>query len=76
MLWLAPRKPGTGSSRLNISRAERAIAAGKKDGSWQALDAVEAPMTPDDLIAALAAHAPAAENFDRFPRSAKRAILA
>jgi uncharacterized protein YdeI (YjbR/CyaY-like superfamily) len=54
MLWYAPRKAGSGWSRLNKERVARAIsshrmaAAGlarvneaKKDGSWAALDAVE-----------------------------------
>ena len=33
MLWFAPRRPGTGWSKIE---------AAKKDGSWNALDAVEA----------------------------------
>jgi uncharacterized protein YdeI (YjbR/CyaY-like superfamily) len=55
MLWFAPRKPGSGWSRLNKERVERMMAAGlmtpaglekveaaKQDGSWNALDAIEA----------------------------------
>ncbi len=88
MLWLAPRKAGAGWSRLNKARAEHAIASGKmtpaglakiesakKDGSWSALDDVEALTLPPDLIDALALHAEAAAHFDAFPRSVKRAIL-
>ena len=88
MIWFAPRKPGTGWSRINKDRIERLIAAGKmsraglekieaakKDGSWFALDAVEDLEIPEDLAEALADHPPAAEYFDGFPRSVKRAIL-
>lgn len=88
MLWLAPRKGGTGWSRINKARIERAIAAGrmaeaglakveaaKKDGSWNALDSVEALELPPDLVSALDDNAPARDNFERFPRSVKRGIL-
>jgi uncharacterized protein YdeI (YjbR/CyaY-like superfamily) len=88
MLWFAPRKPRTGWSRLNKQRVERQLAAGlmapagqakieaaQQDGSWAALDAVEALEIPPDLAAALAEYASAAEHFNAFPRSAKRAIL-
>jgi uncharacterized protein YdeI (YjbR/CyaY-like superfamily) len=88
MLWFAPRKPRTGWSKPNKLRIERAIAAGlmtaaglakiaaaKQDGSWEKLDAVENLEIPEDLAVALAAHPPAAENFEAFPRSAKRGIL-
>jgi uncharacterized protein YdeI (YjbR/CyaY-like superfamily) len=88
MLWMAPRKPRTGWSRPNKERLERLIAAGlmapagaakvaaaQADGSWSALDAVEALEVPDDLAAALAGYAAARTNFDAFPRSARRSIL-
>jgi len=88
MLWFAPRKPGTGWSRPNKDRVERLVAAGlmapaglakveaaKQDGSWVALDAVEALEIPPDLQAALAANAMARQYFDAFPRSVKRGIL-
>lgn len=88
LLWFAPRKPGTGWSRLNKERVERLIASGrmtpaglarvdaaKADGSWSALDAVEALTIPADLRAALHSHAGAAAFFDAFPRSVKRGIL-
>jgi uncharacterized protein YdeI (YjbR/CyaY-like superfamily) len=88
MLWFAPRKAGTGWSRLNKARASRAIDAGlmseaglariaqaQRDGSWTKLDAVEALEIPPDLAAAFASHRPAAENFAAFPRFTKRAIL-
>lgn len=88
MLWFAPRKPGSGWSRPNKERVERMLAAGRMapaglarveaariDGSWNALDAVEALEIPPDLEAAFAGEATAWENFDAFPRSAKRGIL-
>lgn len=88
MLWLAPRKAKTGWSKPNKIRVERLLANGqmaaaglavveaaKRDGSWHALDAVEALEIPPDLAAALHAHPPAAECFEAFPRSVKRGIL-
>jgi uncharacterized protein YdeI (YjbR/CyaY-like superfamily) len=47
----------------------------KLDGSWTKLDAVEDLQVPDDLRHALDALPLAAQNFDAFPRSAKRGIL-
>lgn len=88
MLWFAPRRPGSGWSRPNKERVERLMAAGlmapaglakieaaKADGSWSALDAVEALEAPPDLLEALAANPPAQQYWDAFPRSAKRSIL-
>jgi uncharacterized protein YdeI (YjbR/CyaY-like superfamily) len=88
MLWFAPRKAGSGWSKPNKERVERLIAAGlmtpagmakveaaKKDGTWNALDAVEALEMPHDLEKALAAWPNARANWDAFPRSAKRGIL-
>ncbi len=59
MLWFAPRKPRTGWSRPNKERVARLSAAGliaeagqakidaaQQDGSWSALDAVEALESP------------------------------
>jgi uncharacterized protein YdeI (YjbR/CyaY-like superfamily) len=88
MLWMAPRKPGANWSRLNKERVERLTAAGRmtlaglakvaaaqRDGSWNALDKVDALELPDDLAQALAANKTARGHFEAFPRSAKRAIL-
>ncbi len=88
MLWFAPRKARSGWSRPNKQRIERLVAAGlmtpaglavidaaKADGSWTLLDAVEDLVVPDDLAAALAAAPPAVENWEAFPRSARRGIL-
>lgn len=88
MLWIAPRKPGSNWSRRNkeiVARLAAAdliappglakIEAAKQDGSWTALDAVENLEISPDLAAAFAQHPDAANNFDAFPRSAKRGIL-
>jgi uncharacterized protein YdeI (YjbR/CyaY-like superfamily) len=88
MLWMAPRKPKTGWSKLNKERIEKLIKsklmtpaglakinAAKKDGTWNALDAIEALEIPLDLEKAFSKNRTAKEYFDVFPRSAKRAIL-
>lgn len=88
MLRLSPRKPGSAWSKINkdkIARLEkqrrmrvpgrRKIERAKADGSWTFLDDVEAMIVPDDLAQALAARPGAAENFERFPKSARRGIL-
>lgn len=88
MLWLAPRRPQTGWSRSNKERVCKLTAEGlmappgrakieaaQADGSWNALDSVEALEVPADLDVALGRYDHAAANFDAFPRSAKRAIL-
>jgi len=88
LLWFAPRKAGTGWSKINKERVEKLLAAGamtpaglakveaaKADGSWNALDSIETLETPPDLAAALAAYPTATAYFDAFPRSVKRGIL-
>jgi uncharacterized protein YdeI (YjbR/CyaY-like superfamily) len=88
LLWFAPRKRGTGWSKQNKERVERLIEQGlmmpaglakveaaKEDGSWNALDAIEALEIPPDLEEALTAYSEAKQNFEAFPRSAKRGIL-
>lgn len=88
MLWFAPRKVGSGWSRLNKARIEKAIASGqmtpagaakieaaKQDGSWYALDAIENLVIPPDLAAAFEQYPAAYKHFTAFPRSAKRGIL-
>jgi uncharacterized protein YdeI (YjbR/CyaY-like superfamily) len=88
MLWFAPRKAGTGWSRINKARIEKLLAAGlmapaglakveaaKQDGSWNALDSIEELEIPPDLGEALAADPVANQYFDAFPRSVKRGIL-
>jgi uncharacterized protein YdeI (YjbR/CyaY-like superfamily) len=51
------------------------VEAAKRDGSWSALDQIEALEMPPDLEQALAANEKAKENFTAFPRSVKRGIL-
>lgn len=88
LLWFAPRKSGTGWSKLNKERVERLIEQGlmmpaglakveaaKLNGSWNLLDAIEALEIPPDLEAALVTYSEAKQNFDAFPRSVKRGIL-
>ena len=88
MLWMAPRKSKTGWSKLNKERIEKLIKAklmtpaglakinaAKKDGTWNALDAIEALEIPPDLAKVFSENKTAKEYFDAFPRSAKRAIL-
>lgn len=88
LLWFAPRKRGTGWSKLNKERVERLIEQGlmmpaglakveaaKQDGSWNALDAIEALEIPPDLEEAFTAYSEAKQNFEAFPRSVKRGIL-
>ena len=83
-----PRRPGSRWSRSNKERVERlladgliepaglaAIEAAKASGAWTALDEVENLVVPDDLAAALAAHPAAAEHWEAFPPSVRRAIL-
>jgi uncharacterized protein YdeI (YjbR/CyaY-like superfamily) len=88
MLWFAPRRRGSGWARPNKQRIERleregrlapagraAVERAKADGSWTLLDAVEDLIVPDDLAAAFEEQPGAAEQWEAFPRSARRAIL-
>jgi uncharacterized protein YdeI (YjbR/CyaY-like superfamily) len=85
---LSPRKQGSNWSKVNKDKVARLIAQGqmhpagmakieasKQDGSWTFLDDVEALVQPDDLKAAFAQHPGSLENWEAFPRSAKRGIL-
>lgn len=85
---LTPRRPGSNWSRVNKDRVARlaaagrmapsglaAVAAAKADGTWTALDAVEALIEPAGLATALDADPAARRHWDAFPRSARRAIL-
>jgi uncharacterized protein YdeI (YjbR/CyaY-like superfamily) len=88
LLYFAPRKRGSAWARTNKERIERleregliapagreVIDRAKQDGSWSALDSVEAGEVPDDLAAALQANPTAAGYFDAFPPGAKKQIL-
>lgn len=88
MLWMSPRKKGSGWSRSNKQRVElltaqglmtpagqRAVDQAHRDGTWSMLDEVENMVVPDDLRAALDADPVAATTWDGFPRSVRRAHL-
>jgi uncharacterized protein YdeI (YjbR/CyaY-like superfamily) len=88
MLYVAPRKKGSGWAGTNKARIERLSAEGrmapagvaaveraKADGTWSLLDDVENLTEPPDLTAALDAVPAARAAWDGFPRSARRAIL-
>jgi uncharacterized protein YdeI (YjbR/CyaY-like superfamily) len=87
--YYAPRKPTSGWAATNKARVERliddgrmtpaglaAIERAKANGSWTLLDAVEQGTVPDDLAAALADRPQATANFEAFPKSARRMMLA
>ena len=84
----APRRAGgtwARSNRERVARLEaegrmtdvgrRVVEAAKADGSWAALEDVEAGTIPDDLAAALAGDPGAAVGFAAFSPSARRAFL-
>lgn len=88
MTLIAPRKKGSAWSRVNKEKIERLTAAGRiqaagwavieraqADGSWSALDAVEAGEVPEDLAAELRRVSGAQGHWDAFPRSCRRAYL-
>lgn len=83
--WFSPRRRGSGWAATNKARVIeleaagllrpagiRVIEAAKTDGSWTVLDGPEAGIEPDDLTAALAANSAAREQWDAFPKSAKK----
>lgn len=88
MHYLSPRKPGSVWSAINKAHVERLIAArlmtaagmekieeAKKDGSWNAIDHVEALAMPDDLRKALLNNKTAKKQFDAFPPGSRKIIL-
>ncbi len=88
MLYLSPRKPRSVWSKVNKARVEqliaeermtpaglKAIGIAKANGSWSALDAVEAMIIPEDLADALKRNRTANKHFDAFPASARKYTL-
>ena len=88
MLYVSPRKRGSGWSRPNKERIARLedqgrlaapgralVEAAKADGSWSMLDDVENLVVPPDLSAAFDAVPGSREQWDAFPRSVRRGIL-
>lgn len=83
-----PRKPKSVWSKLNKQYIEELIEQGsmteaglakieaaKRDGSWNALDAIEALMIAPDLKEALEANETANDHFQLFSSSSKKSIL-
>lgn len=88
MQLFTPRKPKSTWSKLNKTRVARLIEEGlmapaglavietaKANGSWTALDSVEAFEMPDDLAAAFAKNPKAARNFAAFSPSSRKGYL-
>jgi len=88
MLRFTPRKPGSAWSRPNKERVARleaaglmapagaaAIAVARENGAWTRLDDVEDGVIPPDLQSAFEERPGSREQFDAFPRSARRGIL-
>jgi len=88
MLRFTPRKPGSAWSRPNKERVARLEAAGlmapagaaaiavtRENGAWTRLDDVEEGVIPPDLESAFEERPGSREQFDAFPRSARRGIL-
>lgn len=87
-LYFCPRKRGSGWAATNKARIERLEAQGliapagraaidqaKADGSWTLLDASEAALVPDDLLAAFDRHPGSREQFESFPRGVRKNII-
>jgi uncharacterized protein YdeI (YjbR/CyaY-like superfamily) len=88
MLTLSPRNPKSAWSKINKARIAKLmkagllappglakVAAAKRNGAWNALDAVEALRMPADFSKALAADAIARKCFEAFSPSARKIIL-
>lgn len=87
-LLLSPRQRGSGWSKVNKEKVQRLVAQGlmtpagqavidaaKADGSWDALNDVNALVIPADLESALRATPNAWEHFNAFSPSSRRGIL-
>ncbi len=88
MQLFTPRKAKSPWSKPNKERVEKLMAQGliapaglarieaaKQDGSWDALNAIDALTIPADLEAALTENDAARQNFNAFPPSSKKIIL-
>lgn len=87
-LLISPRSPRSNWSAINKARVARlmkegrmhpagsaCVAQARANGTWDALNSVDALEIPADLAAALSGEPRAALCFERFPRSSKRGIL-
>lgn len=85
---VTPRKPKSAWSKINKGYVEELLAEGllspaglakieaaQNDGSWTALDAVEAGIIPADLQAALTEFPPAQRGFDALSASHRKRLL-
>jgi uncharacterized protein YdeI (YjbR/CyaY-like superfamily) len=76
--WSAANRRRIASLReqgLMTAAGEAVVARAQADGTWEALDAVEALQEPEDLRVALERTPGARAQWDEFPRSTRRAIL-
>jgi len=89
MLLITPRRPKSGWSKPNKERIRKlkragllteagleAVEVAKRNGAWTVLDGPEALEMPADLHAAFEENMAAKENYEAFPPSAKKVILA
>lgn len=87
-IWFSPRRSGSAWAASNKARVERlttaglmaapglaAVARARADGSWNALDAVEALEVPAELAAAFERHPGSRDNYEDFPASQRRQLL-
>ncbi len=88
LIWIAPRRTGSGWSSSNKQRIEHlersgrmqrtgadVVAAAKTSGDWTRLDQSERGEIPDDLAEALSAIPAADQHFRAFPMGVRKAIL-
>ena len=88
-LYFSPRKPKSEWSKINKDRIKGLIARGemapagltaievaKQNGSWDTLTQSDLLLIPDDLSAEFAKYRSANANFNAFPPSTQKAILA
>ncbi len=86
--FFSRRKPKSVWSKVNKTKVERLLAAGKiapaglrmieiakENGMWTHLDAIEEEIMPEDLVAAFATAPDALAKFQRFPPSARKGIF-
>jgi len=86
--YFAKRKPRSNWSKVNKEKAAQLIEKGlmtpagfesieiaKRNGSWSALDEVEELIIPADLKLLFDKNKEAFDNWEKFSRSAKRAVL-
>ncbi|HEX9712147.1 MAG TPA: YdeI/OmpD-associated family protein [Actinomycetota bacterium] len=81
-----PRSEWSASNKKRVAALTRAglitpaglaaIETAKRNGSWNALDGVEALTMPEDLAASLAGNARAKRHFDAFSPSTRKGFLA